>query len=261
MFLPIKYMDGTGDQPLILLHGLGNNYQSWKNVREYIDTSLFRVYIPDLLGFGDAPKPKNIQYTLADHAEAVINTIDGLELKDVMLAGHSMGALVAIEIAMRRPDLVRHLTLLGAPLYEEMPKRNKLKRLFKTEGVYFSVFSYLQDNPDLVITGSTVAEDVLPQLHGMEVNKETWNAFERSLSSSVMQTKPFRDVGNLQVPTTVVCGLLDFFVSNKIVRRAASHNKDYVKVKTFLGPHEITPRQGKGVARLMRSAAKKYGAS
>ena len=254
-------MDGTGDQPLILLHGVGNNYQSWKNVREHLDTSIFRVYIPELLGFGDAPKPKNIQYTLADHAEAVINTIDGLEVKDVMLAGHSMGSLVAIEVAMRRPDLVKHLTLLGVPLYETMPKGGKLRRFFNAEGIYFNIFSFLQENQDLVITGSTVAEDLLPQLHGLEVTKENWNAYEKSLSNSIIQTKSYRDVGNLQVPTSIVCGLLDLFVINRVVRKAASQNKDYVKVKTMLGLHEITPRQGKHVARMMRSAAKRYGTS
>lgn len=254
-------MDGTGDQPLILLHGLGGDYQSWKNVREHIDTSLFRVYIPDLLGFGDAPKPKNIQYTLTDHAEAVIGTIDGLELDNVMIAGHSLGSLVAIEVAMRRPDLIKHLTLLGVPLFEEQPTKKGLKKLFSSEGKYYSIAAYLQDNPDLVITDSTVAEDALPHLHGLVVNKDTWNAFERSLMNAVVQTKSFRDVGNLQVPTRMVMGTQDMFVNSRAIRKSASENKDYIKIKTLIGPHQTTPRQGKVIARILKRAAKKYGTS
>lgn len=259
MTLPIQYMDGTGDQPLILLHGLGTDYQSWRYVREHIDTSLFRVYIPDLLGFGEAPKPRDIEYTLSDHADAVIETIHSLGLSEVMLAGHSMGALVAIEVAMKQPELASHLTLLGVPLYEKIPERSsKLRRLTRAEGVYFTIFSFLKDNPDLVISGSNVAEELLPLLHGMEINKDTWNAFEHSLVNGVMQTKSFRDVANLQVPTTIICGLLDIFVSNKIVKKAAASNEEYVRVQKILGPHEITPRQGKAVARTIRRAAYRY---
>ena len=69
--LPVKFDKGTG-APLVLLHGLGTNYKSWQFVLEHIDYTKHRVIALDLLGFGDAPKPKTITYTPQDHVDAII---------------------------------------------------------------------------------------------------------------------------------------------------------------------------------------------
>ena len=112
--LPVKIDKGDG-RPLVLLHGLGNNYKSWTYVLHEVDHRRFRVIAFDLLGFGDAPKP-DVDYTLQDHATAVIATLDKHGIQKAFIAGHSMGCLVALEVAKQRPDLAARLILLGAPL-------------------------------------------------------------------------------------------------------------------------------------------------
>ena len=83
--LPIQIDRGKGPA-VVLLHGLGNNYTSWSFVLKHLSNSV-RVIVPDLLGFGDAPKP-DVRYTPADHAKAVITTLDSLNVTDCVLAGH-----------------------------------------------------------------------------------------------------------------------------------------------------------------------------
>ncbi len=90
--LPVKVDKGHGT-PIVLLHGLGNNHTSWTFVSKHLDEAKSRVIALDLLGFGDAPKPQNCKYTPQDHAVAVIRTLDSLDIKRAVIAGHSMAVL------------------------------------------------------------------------------------------------------------------------------------------------------------------------
>ena len=89
---------------------------------EHIDYMKWRVLVPDLLGFGDAPKP-DVDYTPRDHAEVVLATLDAHGIYSATLVGHSMGSLVALAIAHRYPGRVTSLVLLGAPLYKTAAAR------------------------------------------------------------------------------------------------------------------------------------------
>lgn len=236
----------------MLLHGLGTNYKSWTFVLRRLDYKKSRVIALDLLGFGDAPKPRNCTYTVNDHAKAVIKTLDSLGVTNATLAGHSMGCVVAIEVAKLRPDLAHNLVLLGAPLYKTMPTPSWRSKLKLPENTYFAIFSFLKDNPELTITGAKAAEKTLPAVKGMEITKETWPAFKSSLNHTVMQCESYKDVLHLKTPTLLVCGLLDVFVIRKNLKNLARKNKRFVKFKTVLGPHEITPLQGKTIAKLLQ---------
>lgn len=253
MLLPIKIDKGQG-QPLVLLHGLGNNHKSWTYLLRAIDYSRFHVIVPDLLGFGDAPKP-DVDYTVQDHAAAVIATLEKHKIRNAFIAGHSMGCLVAIEIAKQRPDLAKQLILLGAPLYKTIPKRHTWKHVLHIEGPYFTIFNLLKDNPDITIQAAKSAHTLLPLLHGMEITEETWRPFRRSLTNTIMQTESYKTVGSLRTPMLLVHGRLDFFASKANLKKAIRRNQRYATLITVLGPHEITPLQGKKIARIMKDLA------
>lgn len=252
-YLPVRIDKGSGD-PIVLLHGLGNNYKSWSFVIDKINYSKNRIIVIDLLGFGDAPKPAGIKYTPEDHAKAVIKTLDQLKVNNILLAGHSMGSIVAIEVAKHRPDIICRLVLFGAPIYKSMPKRSNLwSRITKPEGVYYKIFSIVKDNPEAVKAGGEIADELVPFVKGMEITSETWPAYKKSLQNTIMQFQTFRDVCQIKVPTLFVNGLFDFFIIRKNIREIARKNKQFIKLKTVLGPHELTPAQGKKVAKILQS--------
>lgn len=254
--LPVKIDTGAG-QPLVLLHGLGNNHQSWGYVVAELDTDTYRVLVPDLLGFGSAPKPKPTQceYDLDSHAQAVIAMLERLELDGVVMAGHSMGCLVAARVAVRRPDLVSRLVLLGPPLYRRVPRGDWWERIRHADGAYFTIFSLLAKNPTLTIAAAKTADKLSPLLQGMQVTKSTWPAFVASLRRTIMQTEPFSDITRLRVPTLLAHGKLDVFVVKRNLRAAARRNRAYVRFVSVIGPHEITPLQGKLVAEMLQKPA------
>ena len=250
--LPVKIDRGDGPV-VVLLHGLGNNHKSWSFVLKHLGSSV-RVVVPDLLGFGDAPKP-NIEYSPADHAKAVIATLDSLSVKNTLIAGHSMGCIVAVEVAAQRPDLVSQLVLAGAPIYRRQPQGGLLDKLFHTQGVYFSIFTAIKNNPKATKFAGKVAEDTAPFVKGMEITDETWPAFRASLEYTIMQYQTFGKLTKLQTPALFLNGIFDFFIIRRINNQAVRANRRYLRRKTLLGPHELTPRAGKRIASIITGLA------
>jgi pimeloyl-ACP methyl ester carboxylesterase len=108
---------GESGQPVILLHGLGGSAASWCQTAEALGRRL-RVVAPDLLGFGHSPWPK-IAYTVDEHLDALDAMVaaEGLERRRIVLAGHSLGAILALTWAGRHPERFAGLVLVGLPCY------------------------------------------------------------------------------------------------------------------------------------------------
>src|SRR3990170_21599 len=84
--------EGTGP-PLLLLHGLAGSWRYWRRGLEGL-RERYTVYIPDLIGFGRSPKPRG-DYSIAMHVEALTRLLERIDV-EVVLAGHSMGSIVAL---------------------------------------------------------------------------------------------------------------------------------------------------------------------
>ena len=69
--------------PVVLVHGLGGRSEDWRNLAPYMVRMGFRVYTPDLPGYGRSDKPADFSYSIPDEAEAVVGFMDALGLKQV----------------------------------------------------------------------------------------------------------------------------------------------------------------------------------
>lgn len=98
-------------QPLVLLHGGHGTWLHWVRNVEFLARH-HAVWIPDMPGYGESDAP--VETRLDDLVEGVWRSLDALVGVDtpVHLVGFSFGALVATELASRRPA-VRRLVLLG----------------------------------------------------------------------------------------------------------------------------------------------------
>lgn len=73
------------------------------------------VYAPDLPGFGQSDPPA-AQPSIADYAHALEDFLDAMRLREVDVAGYQSGALVAMELALARPAVVRRLACVSVPI-------------------------------------------------------------------------------------------------------------------------------------------------
>jgi pimeloyl-ACP methyl ester carboxylesterase len=117
----ISYIDeGKGEYTLILIHGLASNAGFWRyNIPEL--SKHFRVVAIDLPGYGKSQKG-NYSYSLSFYAETIKNLIDELNLKNVVLAGHSMGGQISIIFALKYPDKLSKLILAAPAGFEEFQR-------------------------------------------------------------------------------------------------------------------------------------------
>jgi pimeloyl-ACP methyl ester carboxylesterase len=111
---------GPRDAPAVLfLHGITGSRRYWqKKVRPLARD--FRLILPDLPGFGLSPKP-HVEYTIDLFRDSVRGLIEelGLTGRRIVLVGHSMGALIALEYSARFPDHVARLALLSLPRFTD----------------------------------------------------------------------------------------------------------------------------------------------
>jgi pimeloyl-ACP methyl ester carboxylesterase len=109
------YVRGPVDgAPVVLVHGLGGRSEDWVNLAPYLDRAGFRVYTPDLLGFGQSEEPYNATYSIQDQAKLVVSFFNAVGLKQVDLAGWSMGGWIAQKVAVDHPERVRRLILMDS---------------------------------------------------------------------------------------------------------------------------------------------------
>src|SRR5688572_30556556 len=107
----ISYMDeGKGDSTILFIHGLANYAPVWQyQLAELSKTN--RCIAIDLPGNGFSSRGE-YPYTMFFYAECVVRFIEKMELKQVVLTGHSMGGQIALIIALRYPHLLDRLVLV-----------------------------------------------------------------------------------------------------------------------------------------------------
>ena len=112
----VHYMvEGPAAGPVVVLvHGLGGRAEDWRNLAPYLAQAGFRVYMPDLLGYGRSERPSDFSYSVPDEAEAVVGFFDVLGLKQVDLGGWSMGGGIVQHLAFKHPERVRRLMLFNS---------------------------------------------------------------------------------------------------------------------------------------------------
>jgi pimeloyl-ACP methyl ester carboxylesterase len=110
---------GTG-VPILYLHGneaMIQEVQATGLVRTLAQRH--RVIVPDRPGFGHSSRPRGVEWTPERQARLLGRTLERLESDPAIVIGHSWGTLVAIALALERPDLVRGLVLVSGVYFPE----------------------------------------------------------------------------------------------------------------------------------------------
>lgn len=102
---------GQGE-PVVLIHGVGMAQSVWKPQVEDLSRD-HDVIVYDMLGHGESVLPPE-DATLADYASQLADLLDHLGIGAANIVGHSMGALVALEFALSRPERTLRVAALNA---------------------------------------------------------------------------------------------------------------------------------------------------
>lgn len=151
---------GEGERTLMLAHGFGCDQTIWNRLLPWLESD-YRIVLFDYVGSGrsDASAYDSRRYGRIDgYAQDVVDVSRALELRDTVLVGHSISAMIGLRATIRAPEHFSSLVMIGASP------------------------SYCNHPPEL--TGGYDREDILQLLDMMEHNFASW---ARMLAPTVMQ--------------------------------------------------------------------------
>ncbi|GBL73045.1 Protein ABHD11 [Araneus ventricosus] len=108
--IPAEHQDQRPDEvPIILLHGLTENKESWHGIFELLalDTKK-EVCIADLRNHGESPWNSE-EYDVEAMAEDIKHLIDRLRAPKAIVLGHSLGGTIAVHLALTYPERVEKI--------------------------------------------------------------------------------------------------------------------------------------------------------
>ena len=105
----LRYFVGGSGPPIVLVHGLGGMASNWRLVAPELAAER-RVIVPDLPGHGGSAPLADAQ-SIDPYADAVLAVAEAEDAVPAPWVGHSLGGLVGLRAALRRPDAVTGLVL------------------------------------------------------------------------------------------------------------------------------------------------------
>ena len=109
--VPLRVREEGEGTDLVLVHGVGASLEAWDEVVSRLGEG-FRTIRLDLRGHGASGKPPG-PYHIDDFVGDVIAVMDHFGIGSCLLAGHSLGALIAQGVALAHPRRLDRLVLLS----------------------------------------------------------------------------------------------------------------------------------------------------
>jgi pimeloyl-ACP methyl ester carboxylesterase/acyl carrier protein len=198
----------AGEQPTwVLLPGLGNPSSSWGTILQSLEEDNEAIAV-DFAGFGLSHTQKE-RPSFYDHVEATIALLEKTATPPFVLVGSSAGAMVATEIARRKPGWVQALVITGFGLIADMDS-------------WWQGLMALSDSPEQFMQAAyyhpPVLTETLHELIDDVLNRPAYRSFLEEGGFAAMRTT-FDD---LTVPTLFVAGEADGIIPKTAVKAAAN---------------------------------------
>jgi pimeloyl-ACP methyl ester carboxylesterase len=244
------YVTGpSGGPPVVLVHGLGGRSEDWRNLAPYLVHAGFRVYMPDLLGYGRSAKPADFSYSIPAEAEMVVDFMNALGLKQVDLGGWSMGGWIVQYLAASHPDRIARLVLFDSAGLNVKPAWNT--DLFTPDSApqLDQLDALLMPHPPVV--PGFIAADIL-----RTSRRDAW-VIHRALTAMLSGRSTTNDLlPQLKMPVLIVWGALDRIVpvsqAETIHKLVPQSQLDVVPGCGHLAPVQCADRIGPKVADFLK---------
>lgn len=226
---------------IMFIHGIGNSGKSWQQTAEFI-TGDYNLVAVDLLGFGSSPKPEDPEdYTNQFQAKCILKTLKKIGIKkDVILVGHSMGSLIAIELDKLMKNRVQDLILCSPPIYKS---KNQAKAFsIDSESMLKKAYRVTADNADQNVDIYIKIGRILKSLKvtpSLVLNEFTVGPYANSLKNSILKQTAYESLQDKSISATIIFSLTDPFVLYNNLKLINKHNPK-IELVPVIGSHEIT---------------------
>lgn len=198
---------------IFILHGWGSCAENWQPVKELLENRGFKVFIPDLPGFGKTTAPSTA-WSIDDYVEWIKDYCEKQNLSQFFLLGHSFGGALAVKFVLKYPEKIKKMFLLAS---SGIRKRSLKGKIFKKMAIFLKILSFL---PFYFWIRKIFYKIFIPKSDypyiGKEVMRETYlKVINEDISSCFSQ---------VSVPTVIIWGDEDkvvrlkdaYFINQKI---------------------------------------------
>lgn len=215
---------GEGATAVVLLHGVGGGRAIWNDATSGTVRAVagagFTVVAVDLPGYGDSPLPEGL--SVATMAQAAADTLRGLGFGQAVVVGHSMGGMVAQELAALEPGFVRGLVLactspaFGKPGgdWQQGFLRDRLRLLDGGQGMSAVAAALV---PAMVAPGVPASAMAAAQAVMARVPESTY----RAALAAIVSFDRRAALADIAVPTLCLAGEHDRTAPPEVLRRMA----------------------------------------
>lgn len=195
----------------VILHGWGLSGKTFSPLAESLKKYGYRVYAPDLPGFGASKMPEK-PLTLADYSRFLDGYLEKNRIDHPIFIGHSFGGRVSLKYNQLYPKRVRALVLSGTPGFTPIPKKKLIFfiTLAKIGKLLFSIplLNLLQDAVRRWYYYVVGAKEFFRAEGAM---RET---FKRIVAEDLVDC-----MAAVSIPTLLVWGELDIIIPPSIAQR------------------------------------------
>ena len=221
---------------IVFLHGIGNSSKAWERVMADLPSSVRGIAV-DLLGFGRSPRPDWLEYSAKTQARSLARTLTLLGVRrNVIIVGHSMGALVAIHYAKTHPKFVDSLVLCSPPLYRTQATGET--RRATVDAVLIGAYRRARKNPKLLLPFLKTATKYGLINESFSVTDETFPSYIAALEAAVINQSAIVELSDLRIPVHIIRGRFDPVVLAEPIKWIASRQPN-IQVKTINAGHEV----------------------
>ena len=234
---------------IVFIHGIGNTLHSWDEIVKALPGNVQAISV-DLLGFGKSPKPNKVIYNSITQARAVRWTLlrAGITQR-VVVVGHSMGALVAVELAKKYPAWVQKLVLCSPPFYSF---DNSPSLIVRRDNILREIYRAAGKKPQQLekLLGFGLKTGLANK--SMNVSAETMAPYLAALEASIINQTTTDDLAKISVPVKIFYGLLDPLVIGSNISKLARCNAN-ISVSKLVAGHEVVGLYASSVSDFIRS--------
>lgn len=218
--------DGGTDRLALCLHGFPELNYSWRHQMPLLSARGWRVWAPNLRGYGASDKPAGIAaYRLNTLAEDIAALIDASGTREVMLVAHDWGAVIAWHFAIKRVRPLARLVIMNVP--HPMVMRRETRNWRQLMMSWYILFFQLPWLPEFgLLQGG--ARRIGQAFTGMAIDKPRFppevtdvyrgaalrpGAITAMLNyyRALLRTPDYRDIGDgrIDTPTLMIWGMED----------------------------------------------------
>lgn len=224
---------------VLLLHGIGSSLWMWQDVAAKLPKDA-RIIAVDLLGFGKSPKPEWSVYGAKTQADSLATTLFSRKIVGpVVVVGHSLGSLIAIEFARRYPLMTKSLVLISPPLYK--PDRDIATFEARPEEVLRRMYALLHSNPDATERILRMAGKYRLINKGFNAEHVNVVSYLATLNAAIINQTSYNDIFKIKPPVHIISGKFDSLVLDSTLKEISA-TRPRTTWKSVVGTHEIVGR-------------------